>query len=184
MNINLWLKRIIIIALALWLGAWLEHIKIDINYISEQGAKIQNFDTFDGPTKQVMLRQSHAYMPFDYFFSHASIDILLTLTLIELGRLKWLLTLLAIALFYIINKSLIATFDTKRLFLKPLWVSYLSIAGFSFLFFMVGRLVGFPKEAYAVSREIIGGLQSLVPVMIVYPLHAFISKQDMSYDAN
>jgi len=183
MKVNVWIQRLVIIAFGLWMGSWQEHIKIDINYLVEQGGRIPNFDNYDITTKLDLLSQSHAYMPFDYYFSHAPIELLVSLKLHQLAQLKWGVTCCAILIFFSINHLLIRTFDRPRLFFRPLWMGYLSVTSFSFLFFVLGRILGFPKEAYSVSREIIGGLQSMVPVMIIFPLHLFISKQSSNHDS-
>jgi hypothetical protein len=177
MKSKIWLKRIALVVIALWIGAWQEHIKIDINYILEQGALVANFDNYNADQKVELLRSTHHYMPYDYYFNHQPILMLVALKLGQLQKLKWVITFLSLVLFFMLNKLLLATFDHAQVFWKPLWMGYVGILGLAFAIFFIGRWAGIASASYSVAREMLGGLQSIVPTMIIYPLHIFNLKR-------
>ena len=161
----------IIIALLVGIvcGFFEEFVKININYTIEVGDHISGFYDQDITTKKQWVAETAIDAPFDYYHNHKRIDALLNLNKKELTLLKWLVTLVSIVVFLVINVIILKliTEDRKLIgwFVK-LYCVFCLIAGLIFIF---GKLTNTLSQSYAVSREIAGGLQSMVPLLIAVP---------------
>jgi hypothetical protein len=78
----------------------------------------------------------------------------------------------------IINAWLMKLLTQKWTFVKWTCWMYAVFFGFSFAVFLVGKFTGTYEQAYGVSRKIVGGLQSLVPLMILLPASWLIQLKD------
>jgi hypothetical protein len=159
--------RIGIVFAGLMIGALQENWKIDINYILEWSAYVPNYESLSVQDRTQALKSCHPYMPYDYYFNHQSNDWILQMELRQLIQLKWVLTFLFVGVFLVINWLLLLSFKPPVRFLHLLWMAYLATFCFSALAFAISRVLGFANQGYAFVRELIGGLQSMVPGVIL-----------------
>lgn len=146
-----------------------EYVKVNINYTLEAGDKIKGFYEQTVETKKEWLAQVAIDAPFDYYHNHKRIDSLLSLSKSQLSLLKWVVTFIAIMIFLIINVSLIKLITDDR----KLIIWFIKLYGvfclISVAIYIFGKFTNTLAQSYAVSREIAGGLQSMVPTMLAIP---------------
>lgn len=161
---------ILILVVAIGAGFYQEYIKININYILDMGAQIPGFFDRDFDTRQALLESTKKPdVPFDYYHNHKTIDSLNHLSYKQLSILKWVAAVFFVMLFMLINIGVMRLLTKEKRYTA--WMVYLYIGFFvlSFVIFLFGKLTGGFQLAYSVSREILGGLQSIVPLMILVP---------------
>jgi hypothetical protein len=171
-----WLIRLAWVLVALIVGAWQENWKIDINYILDLHVHVANYEALPVDERAAALKSNHAYMPYDYYFNHANNRWILALSIAQLKKLKWILTVFFVLLFFFLNRSILQTFSETKPILRHFAWGYAIAFVLSFGIYAAGRLVGLGDITYAVAREVVGGLQSLIPTMFVLPLVLFQRK--------
>jgi hypothetical protein len=161
------LIRLSIVCVGLLIGAIQENWKIDINYIVEWAPNVPNYKGLSIQERAQALKNSHPYMPYDYYFNHQSNDWILQLDVGSLTKLKWGLTFLFVGVFLGVNWLLVRTFKPPIKLEHLLWKAYAIVLGVSAIIFLSTRVFGFANQGYAFVRELIGGLQSMVPGVIL-----------------
>jgi hypothetical protein len=159
--------RLILICIGLFIGAIQENWKIDINYILEWSPYIPNYESLEIQERAHALKSSHPYMPYDYYFNHRSNDWILHMDVRSLTKLKWGLTFLFVGVFLAINWLLVRTFNPPKKLQHLLWKGYAVVLVVSAIIFMTTRVFDFANQGYAFVRELVGGLQSMVPGVIL-----------------
>jgi hypothetical protein len=158
-----------LVVLAMLSGFYQEKVKISINYILDQGSQIPGFYNLSPVEKQAQIEQARVNAPFDYYHNHNTISFLYRFDARQLSVMKWVVTGVFMGWFLLLNLSLLHTLRANTAVIHALPRLYLVVALFSLAVFAVG-VVGFQKEkCYAVSREVMGALQSIVPVLIIWP---------------
>jgi hypothetical protein len=87
----------------------------------------------------------------------------------ELGALKWTVTLVFSLLFFILNLALLTILNPAVASLKMLIWCCVGVAVLAFGIYATGVLFSEHVHFYAISRKLMGALQSLVPVMVIWP---------------
>jgi hypothetical protein len=160
---------LVLVALAMFSGFYQEKVKISINYILDQGAQMPGFFNLSPAEKQVRIEQARVNAPFDYYHNHKTISFLYRFDARQLSVMKWVVTGVFMGWFLLLNLSLLHTLRANSAVVSALPRLYLVVALFSLAVFALG-IAGFQKEkCYAVSREIMGALQSIVPVLLIWP---------------
>ena len=158
-----------LVVLAMLSGFYQEKVKISINYILDQGSQIPGFYNLSPVEKQAQIEQARVNAPFDYYHNHKTISFLYRFDARQLSVMKWVVTGVFMGWFLLLNLSLLNTLRANTAVIHALPRLYLVVALFSLAVFAIG-VVGFQKEkCYAVSREVMGALQSIVPVLIIWP---------------
>lgn len=168
MKFNL-VKIFLLICLAVTTGFLQENLKVNVNYILEIGDKIPEFFNQTPQVKEAWLEQVKIDAPYDYYHNHNRIELLFNFSRPQLMKLKWIMTIVFVLIFLVFNGLFIKWITKDNRFVRwTIWL-YLFFFGFSFVFYLVGHYTGTSIQAYGVSRKIVGGLQSLVPLMILLP---------------
>ncbi len=165
-------RGLILLALvvsAMLSGFYQEKVKISINYILDKGSQIPGFYNLSPVEKQAQIEQARVNAPFDYYHNHKTISLLYRFDARQLSVMKWVVTGIFMGWFLLLNLSLLHTLRANTAVIHALPRLYLVVALFSLAVFAIG-VVGFQKEkCYAVSREVMGALQTIVPVLIIWP---------------
>ncbi|MBX7050596.1 MAG: hypothetical protein K1X54_01030 [Flavobacteriales bacterium] len=163
----IWISGLLIIAIVT--GFLQENLKVNVNYILETGDKINGFFNQTPEVKRDWLQQVKIDAPYDYYHNHRRLEFLLNFTRSQLVIAKWVITVFFVALFMILNSTIIFLVTSNTSLRK--WTIRLYIAFFllSFLVYIFGVITGSGTQAYGISRKVVGGLQSLVPLMILLP---------------
>lgn len=167
------MKRIVITFLLVFVaivsGFYQEKLKISINYILEQGGRYPNFDNLTPYEKQQIIEGSRVNAPFDYYHNHATVTLLYRYNAKKLAALKWVVTGGFLIWFLVLNYATLKALNVQENALRLLPFIYLFLIMLGFAIY-AGAKVGFnPDHCYAVSRKIMGALQSIIPAMIVWP---------------
>ena len=170
---RIWLIRCGFLLSALLVGALQENWKIDINYVLDLQVHVPNYNELPVQERLSALKACHAYMPYDYYFSHTNNEWIISMNVSTLQRLKWALTILFVIVFFAFNYALIRTFDASIDWLRILRWAYPLAFLLAFAIFMIGRLTHNEQVTYAIAREITGALQSLIPSMFIVPMIVF-----------
>lgn len=102
---------------------------------------------------------------------------LLDWQLVDLDKLKWLLTILFTFYFFGLTYFLIkAIFPANKKYHKITVLFYLIIVLLSGFVFVAGYISGYTNEVYRTVRTLMGIVQSFIPLMILYLLFKFIPK--------
>ncbi len=178
-----YLLIIFFLVLAIVIGFLQENIKVNINYLLDKGESIPGFFENDVATKRALLEKVKINAPFDYYHNHRKLDWLLTRTHRQLVILKWSMTVLFVIVFMFINACVMKWITGEFIYFKrTLWL-YLFFFLMAFFIYAIGKLSGTLAQAYGVSREIVGGLQSLVPLMILVPA-SWLLKYQNAFEQN
>jgi hypothetical protein len=164
-----WLKVVLILLLAVVMGFLQEYVKVNINYHLEQGDRIPSFYERTPEEREQILERQRLSSPLDYYYSHAPLATLSHLSRRNLVLLKWVITVLFTAVFLVLNTSLLFLFTSSRDAVRIMVIAYATLFGLAFLIFLLGMPTQYPLKWYGVSRKLIGGLQSLFPVMLFLP---------------
>jgi hypothetical protein len=175
---NKWIVRLLWVTLALGAGAVQENWKIDINYILDLHVHVPNYESLPVAERAATLKSKHPYMPYDYYFNHTNNNWILALSIKQLKVLKWLLTIGFVGLFFFFNLRIIKTFPEAQAIVGTYMYGYILAFVVSFAIYLAGKWVGLGDTTYAVAREVVGGLQSLIPSMILVPLLMFQRQLD------
>jgi hypothetical protein len=158
-----------LVATAIALGFLQEQLKVSINYILENAPGIPSFYMLNEQQKHEAIEGQRLVAPFDYYHSHNTLRVLYKLDQSELLRLKWIVTFSSLVVFFLLNALLLHQLEGNGRVWKWLALTYVAFTLLAFAIFAIGRWMNMPEETYAISRRITGALQSLVPVMILWP---------------
>jgi hypothetical protein len=167
------MKRIVMLVLLVVLGLvggfYQEKLKISINYILDQTEGIPAFFEATPTQKSEWIEANRFDKPFEYYHNHETVEWLYRLNRNELGALKWTVTLVFSLLFFILNLALLTILNPAVAPLKMLIWCYVGVAVLAFGIYATGVLFSEHVHFYAISRKLMGALQSLVPVMVIWP---------------
>jgi hypothetical protein len=155
--------------LAIVSGFYQEKLKISINYILEQGIRYSDFYNLAPEQKQDLLERGRIDAPFDYYHNHKTISWLFNFNERELSLLKWVVTAVGLVWFLLLNIMILRLLNVQKEVVRVLPIIYLVLVVLAYSIYALG-LVGFNQgHCYAVSRKIIGALQSIIPILIMWP---------------
>jgi hypothetical protein len=173
---------LLLFLLAVAIGFAMENLKVNINYILERGGAIPGFFEQDAATKRDWLDGNRVLNPYDYYYNHSRIEWLFNFSEGGLIRLKWFNSVFFTVIFMMINATMMLLITRDRSFFRWTIVFYAIFFSLSYMIYMIGKLTGTLNHAYAVSRKLAGALQSMVPLMILWPSSWLIRKQKMNID--
>lgn len=174
---------ILVFAGMLFAGYLQEHLKIAVNYLLEFAPLIPHYDELMPEQREEALQliKEGQTVVYDYYYSHRSYPFLFRFNLSSLKLLKWA-TAPAFVLVQLLGVLAIVwlLFREKR-WLRYISVSYALVFVASFAVYFLGKLVGQEAQWYAVSRELLGALQSPMPLMLILPaiwMHRMSNRND------
>jgi len=150
------------------LGFLQELLKVNINYQIEVGDTIPGFFEESHDQRTILLSKQYVYAPFDYYYSHMSLDALSYFSRKQLIIMKWGLTLGLVALYYFLNTRVVKMLVGGKRAVRVHLGLYLALFGFSFIIFLVGKVLGMPEASYAISRKIVGFLESPISIAFIW----------------
>lgn len=160
------LKWIGLVLLAIGIGFFQERLKVSINFTIEKGDSIEHFYEMSANERIDALSQIKTNNPFDYYQSHESVNALNHLSRQQLKISKWLITVVFVVVFFLLNRlALWWIFDSPTL---TKWLATTYIVAFcgALLIYSGGYIFGRSDLFYAVSRKMVGALQSPIPAMM------------------
>ncbi len=167
-------RKRIVLAVFVWivmsvLGAGQEMIKVNNNFIREKAYQIPYYDGLSFEERKNSVESLSLDISYDYYYSHQVIESFYHLNKRQLNISKWVF-----ALFFVFGNCLFNLLILYLLFsLRKLLFQTIYLYGFFFLLafgiFAIGYVIGMEQNAYAVSRKILGALQSAVPLMLIIP---------------
>jgi len=176
-----------LILVGIGLGFFQEFIKINLNNMIETGREIPGFFDLDVSKKKAWTEYKMRNSPTNFYNSAGTLEVFYKMDEQSLIKTKWVLTGLFIALYFVLNASVLKFLTDFRHSTK--WMIY-----FYSLFFIValgtyliGNTFSWTEKAYSISRKIVGGLESIVPSMILLPtiwLSAKMNKTTEQYEIN
>ena len=158
-----------LVVFAISLGFYQEQLKVSINYILENAPRISGFYGLNEEEKHQAIEAQRYNAPFDYYHSHDTLRWLYRLNEQGLQRLKWAVTFISLLVFFAINATLLSLLEGNGRVLTRLAMTYIVFTALAFAIYALGKLISMPDQTYAISRRITGAMQSLVPVMILWP---------------
>jgi len=160
---------LLLLATSFALGFVQENVKVNINFILDQGDRMTGFFDQTAEVKKQWLNQQKIFSPLDYYYSHSTLDVFLSVSKVWLVRLKWINTVVFTALFLVLNGAVIQLITRDVKMVRHLVLAYAVSFAAAFALYAIGIATGYALELYAVSRKLIGALQSMVPLMIFIP---------------
>ena len=160
---------LMLVVLAIFSGFYQEKLKISINYIIDEGAKVTDFNTLAPEMKMECIERARVNAPFDYYHNHRTISWLYHFDTRQLSVLKWVVTGFFLMWFLVINRWLLMALNVNREVLRFLPWIYGALVLLSLILFATGAITGFQQSAYTLSRRIMGALQSVIPILIIWP---------------
>jgi hypothetical protein len=150
-------------------GFYQEKLKISINYILDQTTGNPGFFDATPEQKSQWIEANRFDTPFEYYHNHHTVEWLYHLNHKELVLLKWAVTLVFSLMFFLLNMTLLSLLNPAVSSVKMLLWFYVGVAALAFSIYLIGLLFSEHIHFYAISRKLMGALQSLVPVMIIGP---------------
>jgi hypothetical protein len=83
--------------------------------------------------------------------------------------LKWGVTGFFLLWFLILNILLLKTLTVSHEIIRYIPLLYVFLIVMSLVFYGVGSISGQHQIAYTISRRVMGALQSVIPVLILWP---------------
>lgn len=164
MRIKLYWFNIVLLCIAL--GFFLEFVKVNINFTIDEGNEIQGFWQMRFEEREMALHNASRHNPFDYYHSHSRIALLNHLSRPQLKLLKWVVTIVFVVVFYLVNSSMIKRLIKDTRGVKWLRITYIVSFVFAFCIYLVGLPTNNADLFYNVSRKMVGALQSPIPAMM------------------
>lgn len=164
-------RAIALIAIMLAFGFFQEKLKIGINYIVEHASLIANYNELspESRSQEIIILKEKENIPYDYYYAHNSLPILFEFSISALSKLKWVLSFAFIAIHFLAVWLILRWWFSEGISALKLIYIYLAILGLALFVYFIGKLLGHAQEAYAFARELLGGIQSLVPLMLLAP---------------
>lgn len=160
---------LMLVLLAVISGFYQEKLKISINYILDEGSKMPGFDLLSPNEKMEWIEKARVSAPFDYYHNHHTISWLYHFDSKQLSMLKWAVTGFFLLWFLLLNTFLLrALFVPKDVVRFLPWV-YGTLIAVALLIYAFAAVSGFQQSAYTLSRRIMGALQSVIPVLVIWP---------------
>lgn len=144
-------------------GLFQERVKISINFNLKSASLIDDYDSLDAESRRRAIEKSKIGRPYDYYYSHDSVNLLYRLGVRELSALKWVGSILFAFAHLCLGLWLLKTLRLK--------VGKWLIQGYGLLFgaaavaYIVGVILG--VDFYLLARRVVGFLQSPLPVVIL-----------------
>ena len=165
MRRNFWVIGILV--LAVLLGFVEERSKISLNFTTECASKIEGWDVLTPELRKEALYSCREFRPSDYYSNHEDVVFYQTMELSGLKMLKWLLAVIWIFVFWIVNGWLLKTFFRGNFPLMFLHGTFILLGAGVVFFFAFGKWTASFGQSYCVARELLGALQSVVPCFIL-----------------
>ncbi len=155
-------------------GFFQERVKIETNFILEQAVNIQGYAQMSGPERVAALQMFRKDHPFDYYFNHEPVEVLMRLDEGQLVVLKWMAALVFLVLNAAIVIKAFSLWTGSKNLTRQIVVAYLGFLLVAVAVFTVSRFFGHGTEGYGFARKILGALQSPVPLMILVPAYSLL----------
>jgi hypothetical protein len=167
----------LLVLVALVSGFYQEKLKISINYVLDVGVKTPGFFDLSAQEKDHWVEQTRIDASFDYYHNHETIKWLYALDQRGLSAAKWIVTGFFIVWFLFLNRIILQRLHVGEHVIRLLPRLYALLILFSLGVYVIG-VSGFePSHCYAVSRKIMGALQSVIPLLILWPASKLWSLQ-------
>jgi hypothetical protein len=160
---------VVVLLSALVFGFIQEYIKINLNYVIDMGSQIPGFFEMDIEKKMAWIEYVKQHSTQDFYNTPNNITWFYELELSTLNKLKWVLTLVFVLVYFAFNTILIYWISGENQLVRWMIALYIAAFAFALLLYLSGKLVGSVQQVYPVSRKVVGALQSLVPLMILVP---------------
>lgn len=159
-------KWVGLIMLAIGIGFFQERLKVSINFTIEKGDQIEHFYEMSANERIDALKQIKTNNPFDYYQSHDSVNILNHLSRTQLKMTKWIITVIFVLVFFLLNRLALQWIFNNSTLTKWLATTYIAAFCSALVIYFGGYIFGRPDLFYAVSRKMVGALQSPIPAMM------------------
>lgn len=159
-------KWIALVLLVIAIGFFQERLKVSINFTLDKGDRIEHFYQMSFDQRVEVLAQVKNNNPFDYYQSHESVHILNNFSRNQLKALKWGVTVFFVLVFFFLNRLALNWIFNSSVLNKWLATTYLAAFISAFVIYFGGFIFGRPDLFYAVSRKMVGALQSPIPAMM------------------
>ncbi len=173
-----------LLAIAIAFGFFQEYLKININYLIETGQRVPGFFLMPVEMKKAWIEYYKSKTVQDFYHKPDTLPWLYHLSLNQLNLLKWAMALAFIIIYWWFNTQLVKCIAPNRIPIIWLTRLYLLFFTLAVAIFAIGKLTGLSDNAYLISREILGGLQSLVPLMIFAPIIWLQRQQALASNKN
>lgn len=160
---------VLLIVLAVISGFYQEKLKVSVNYILEQGQKHPEYYTLDVESRRTFDEQNRLNAPFDYYHNHTTVSWLYRFDEKELSLLKWAITGSFIGWFLALNMLILKVLHVNENAFRMLPWIYLILTILSLAVYAAGMGFLDKQHCYAVSRKIMGALQSVIPAFVMWP---------------
>lgn len=170
-----------VVTVMILFGYYQENVKVAMNYRIALSEKYPWLDELPPHEKAVEADKLTPDTTIDYYYGHERIFWLNRFSLHELRSLKWGLTVAFTGAFLLLN-GLLAVVMSQDIagMVKRLALFYALLFCSALLVYLSGRLVGFPVEAYNVSRKMVGFLQSPMPFFVIWLSHTLRKRNEFN----
>ena len=156
-----------LVVFGLVMGFVQEKTKVSLNFIIDAAAQSTSWDDLDVQNRVQVLNEFRRFRPSEYYSNHEPIEFYLNYSKKQLATMKWLLLGIWVLVFWVINYFLLRVAFGRTMVLSYLhWGQglLLLIGGATF---GLAKATGTMSQGYGVARELIGGVQSMIPAFIL-----------------
>lgn len=154
-----------VVLIGLVAGYFQENVKIAINFTLDC-AQYAGWDSQSIAGRSQQLEAFRVNRPSDYYYNHNPIESLAHLTVGQLKALKWAFSLLLIAFYWILTWIGLRKSYKGKFPVRVLHYGYVGLLVLCATIFAFGKFFQI-APAYDVAREILGWLQSVVPLLLL-----------------
>ncbi|HHZ64081.1 MAG TPA: hypothetical protein EYN51_01045 [Flavobacteriales bacterium] len=127
-----------------------------------------------GYVEQFLFENVNHHLHYLYYKTELSLmsdklSMLLSWNYDDLMWLKWGMTILSTILYFLATISVLHLIFKREKYIMYTIYLFVGVICISFILYMGGSLIGFPKEGYRLSRFAMGFLTSPIPLMALIP---------------
>jgi hypothetical protein len=173
-----WILRVMVVVIFIAVGFFQEWLKVNINWFIDHIAYVPNYNALSPADRLEELAKMSYNAPYDYYYSHSTISQLASFTSKQLSVLKYGIAVTLVVVYFMLNRFTIQRILRREGLTVFLRYIYICIAATVALFFGMYFLWKPEIAMYNVGRELLGFLQSPMPVIVLYLSSLFFLKND------
>jgi hypothetical protein len=170
---------VFVVIFTLAFGYVQEQIKVGTNFMIDMSAYVEDYDNLPPEQRAAIIDKWRFNAPGNYYYTHEPNRWMYEFSRSQLNAMKWTAAIAFVVIHWVVTVFLLGIAFNSQSLKKLVHWGYAGLLIVSLGIFAFGKLTGW-AVMYAVSREVLGALQSLFPLMLIGLAHYFYSKMKSS----
>ncbi|MBI1266968.1 MAG: hypothetical protein GC193_05995 [Cryomorphaceae bacterium] len=173
-----WIPRVIVVLIFIAVGFFQEWLKVNINWFIDHIAYVPNYNMLSPDDRLKELSKMDYNAPYDYYYSHSTINQLANFTSKQLAVIKYGIAIILVGFYFVLNRFAIKNILRREALMVFLRYIYIGMIATVALFFGMYFFWKHEIAMYNVGRELLGFLQSPMPIIVLYLPALFFLKNN------